>query len=41
MLKFKSEESLDQEWIKLIKSALEEGVTPEEIRIFLYERKRK
>lgn len=40
MLKFKSEESLDQEWIILIKSALEEGVTPEEIRIFLSERKR-
>ncbi|WP_416149070.1 DNA-binding anti-repressor SinI [Salipaludibacillus sp. HK11] len=38
MLTFKSEENSEQEWALLIKSALEQGVTPEEIRIFLYEK---
>ncbi|WP_110607631.1 anti-repressor SinI family protein [Salipaludibacillus keqinensis] len=39
MLTLKKEERLDQEWISLIKTALEQGMTPEEIRSFLDERK--
>ncbi|WP_280768770.1 anti-repressor SinI family protein [Salipaludibacillus daqingensis] len=41
MLPSKREERLDQEWVSLIKSALEQGMTPEEIRYFLHESKRK
>ncbi len=39
MLTFKSDENLEHEWALLIKSALAQGVTPEEIRIFLYQKK--
>ncbi|MEC3835122.1 anti-repressor SinI [Bacillus sp. GM2] len=28
-------EELDEEWIELIKHALEQGISPEDIRIFL------
>jgi len=40
MFTYKYGESLDQEWITLIKSALEQGLTPEEIRIFLTDRQK-